>query len=75
MEDAIELFEQAAPLMPELLDLGIAKSNRGYFPTQITHYRAPWAFSDIKHNAIVKLIFKTDFVTRTENKIKLCEIC
>lgn len=27
------------------------------------------------HNAIVKVIFETDFVTRTEDKIKLCEIC
>jgi endoglucanase len=34
-------------VVPELLDLGIAKSNRGYFPAQISHYRAPWAFSDI----------------------------
>lgn len=28
-----------------------------------------------KHDAIVKVIFETDFVTRTEDKIKLCEIC
>lgn len=28
-----------------------------------------------KHNAIVKVIFETDFVTRTEDKIRLCEIC
>ena len=28
-----------------------------------------------KHNAIVKVIFETDFVTQTEDKIKLCEIC
>ncbi len=28
-----------------------------------------------KNNAIVKVIFETDFVTRTEDKIKLCEIC
>lgn len=34
-------------VVPELLDLGIAKSNRGYFPAQISHYRASWAFSDI----------------------------
>lgn len=27
------------------------------------------------HKAIVKVIFETDFVTRTEDKIKLCEIC
>jgi endoglucanase len=34
-------------VVPELLDLGIAKSNRGYYPGQISHYRAPWAFADI----------------------------
>lgn len=34
-------------VVPELLDLGIAKSNRGYFPGEISHYRAPWAFADI----------------------------
>lgn len=28
-----------------------------------------------KHNAIVKVIFETDFITRTEDKIRLCEIC
>jgi deoxyribose-phosphate aldolase len=28
-----------------------------------------------RHNAIVKVIFETDFVTRTEDKIRLCEIC
>lgn len=28
-----------------------------------------------KHNAIVKVIFETDFVTKTDDKIKLCEIC
>jgi len=35
------------------------------------------AVTDIchKHNAIVKVIFETDYVTRTEDKIKLCEIC
>lgn len=27
------------------------------------------------HNAIVKVIFETDFVTRIEDKIRLCEIC
>jgi deoxyribose-phosphate aldolase len=33
--------------------------------------------TDICHinNAIVKVIFETDFVTRTEDKIRLCEIC
>lgn len=28
-----------------------------------------------KNNAIVKVIFETDFVTRNEDKIHLCEIC
>jgi deoxyribose-phosphate aldolase len=28
-----------------------------------------------KNKAIVKVIFETDFVTRTEDKIRLCEIC
>lgn len=27
------------------------------------------------NNAIVKVIFETDFITRAEDKIKLCEIC
>ncbi len=34
-------------VVPELLDLGIAKSNRGYYPAQISHHRAPWVFEDI----------------------------
>jgi deoxyribose-phosphate aldolase len=35
------------------------------------------AVTDICHKnlAIVKVIFETDFVTRTEDKIRLCEIC
>lgn len=35
------------------------------------------AVTDIchKNNSIVKVIFETDFVTRTEDKIHLCEIC
>ncbi len=28
-----------------------------------------------KYNAIVKVIFETDYITKTEDKIKLCEIC
>lgn len=28
-----------------------------------------------RHKAIVKVIFETDFVTKDEDKIKLCEIC
>ena len=35
------------------------------------------AVTDVCHqyNAIVKVIFETDFITGTEDKIKLCEIC
>jgi len=35
------------------------------------------AVTDICHrnNAIVKVIFETDYVTKTEDKIRLCEIC
>ena len=28
-----------------------------------------------KHKAIIKVIFETDFVTKTDDKIRLCEIC
>jgi deoxyribose-phosphate aldolase len=28
-----------------------------------------------KNQAIIKVIFETDFITRTEDKIRLCEIC
>ena len=28
-----------------------------------------------KYNAIVKVIFETDFITEAQDKIKLCEIC
>lgn len=28
-----------------------------------------------KRNAIVKVIFETDYITRTDDKIKLCQIC
>lgn len=28
-----------------------------------------------KNNAIIKVIFETDYVTKTEDKIRLCEIC
>jgi deoxyribose-phosphate aldolase len=28
-----------------------------------------------KHGAIVKVIFETDFITRSEDKVRLCEIC
>ncbi|MDI6401524.1 cellulase family glycosylhydrolase [Balneolaceae bacterium ANBcel3] len=36
-----------ATVVPELLDLPIGKSCRGYYPGLISHYKAPWAFADI----------------------------
>ena len=35
---------------PELNDLDIAQSCRGYFPGAISHYRAPWANKDPEHS-------------------------
>lgn len=34
---------------PELIDLRIAQSCRGYNPGSISHYKAPWANSDPEH--------------------------
>jgi aryl-phospho-beta-D-glucosidase BglC (GH1 family) len=34
-------------VIPEITDLDIAQSCRGYFPGIISHYKAPWAFKDI----------------------------
>jgi endoglucanase len=34
---------------PELIDLNIAQSCRGYFPGYISHYKAPWANKDPEH--------------------------
>jgi aryl-phospho-beta-D-glucosidase BglC (GH1 family) len=33
-------------IIPEILDLDIAQSCRGYFPHWVSHYQAPWAFKD-----------------------------
>lgn len=33
-------------VVPELLDLGIVKSCRGYYPGIISHYKASWAFEN-----------------------------
>jgi endoglucanase len=33
-------------VIPELVDLHIAQSCRGYFPHYISHYKAPWAVKD-----------------------------
>lgn len=36
-------------VIPELVDLDIAQSCRGYTPGIISHYKAPWANKDIEH--------------------------
>jgi aryl-phospho-beta-D-glucosidase BglC (GH1 family) len=36
-------------VIPELSDLDIAQSCRGYFPHAISHYKAPWANKDPEH--------------------------
>ena len=33
-------------VIPEITDLNIAQSCRGYFPHYISHYKAPWAMKD-----------------------------
>ena len=33
-------------VIPEIADLDIAQSCRGYFPHYISHYRAPWVFKN-----------------------------
>jgi len=33
-------------VIPEIMDLNIAQSCRGYFPHAISHYKAPWANKD-----------------------------
>lgn len=33
-------------VIPEITDLDIAQSCRGYYPGIISHYKAPWAFKD-----------------------------
>ncbi len=33
-------------VIPELIDLGIAQSCRGYFPGLVSHYQAPWVWKD-----------------------------
>ncbi len=35
--------------IPEIADLDIAQSCRGYFPGAISHYKAPWANKDPEH--------------------------
>ena len=33
-------------VIPEITDLDIAQSCRGYFPHYISHYRAPWVYKN-----------------------------
>ncbi|HEU4551767.1 MAG TPA: cellulase family glycosylhydrolase [Chitinophaga sp.] len=37
-------------VIPEILDLDIAQSCRGYYPGLISHYKAPWANKDPEHS-------------------------
>jgi endoglucanase len=34
-------------VIPEIIDLNIAQSCRGYTPAYISHYKAPWAFANV----------------------------
>lgn len=36
-------------VIPEIIDLDIAQSCRGYNPAIISHYKAPWVFKDTKN--------------------------
>lgn len=36
--------DTGSAVIPEIVDLKIAQSCRGYFPHYISHYRAPWVF-------------------------------
>lgn len=36
-------------VIPEIMDLNIAQSCRGYHPHAISHYKAPWANKDTEH--------------------------
>ncbi|MDO6433327.1 cellulase family glycosylhydrolase [Flavitalea sp. BT771] len=36
-------------VIPELMELDIAQSCRGYYPHAISHYKAPWANKDPEH--------------------------
>ncbi len=41
-------------VIPEITDLNIAQSCRGYYPHAISHYKAPWASKDPEHMALPK---------------------
>ena len=36
-------------VIPEIVDLNIAQSCRGYKPAYISHYKAPWAFANVNN--------------------------
>ncbi|GEP97571.1 glycoside hydrolase family 5 protein [Chitinophaga cymbidii] len=36
-------------VIPEIIDLDIAQSCRGYYPGRISHYKAPWANKDVNN--------------------------
>jgi len=36
-------------VIPEIVDLNIAQSCRGYYPGLISHYKAPWAHKDVNN--------------------------
>ena len=36
-------------VIPEIMDLDIAQSCRGYYPHEISHYKAPWVYKDTTH--------------------------
>jgi endoglucanase len=40
--------------IPEIADLDISQSCRGYYPHLISHYKAPWANKDPEHMIIPK---------------------
>ena len=41
--------DTGSTVIPELVDLNIAQSCRGYHPGIISHFKAPWAFKDVDH--------------------------
>lgn len=41
--------EVGSKVIPEITDLDIAQSCRGYYPGVISHYKAPWAMKDPEH--------------------------
>jgi hypothetical protein len=44
-----------ARVIPEIVDLGIAQSCRGYYPHYISHFRAPWVFKNPVYRPWIEL--------------------